>query len=400
MVVLSISIIITTLILAWGLLLKGAAIRYGSTRGVLLGVIAWLWGVRTHWIDNPAHARLVLQASNDKGQFIERLFATPAWAPVLSLESVDGAQWQRMKKHYLQLAPLIPPTVTLQKIVQRNVAQLMADGRVLDAPTIAKLTVASFFEWMFARAFDWHAWQFVADATWEWRQEIAMKSKGDVELKQRLVAWFLDQVRDSRLYAVFGEKWRDPECFSCYVQPFLISPAINVCDIAVAVTQLRQTLRDGAKTATADLIYLALQTQNPFPVLERFLPDGLEAEGLSIAPNTQAFIALDDLGRRDLAADPQYRSIVFGSGPRSCPGKFIALSMMTALFSEATLSSPLWQPTHGHRFSGRNNDGRETPLQVVYLAGVVARTVACAAWQRCRRMAEAWRPCPVPKHSD
>lgn len=362
-------------------------LRYRSTRTLLLDVVAWLWGVNTYWIQDPVHARLVLQASNDKGLFIERLFATPAWAPVLSLESVDGAQWQRMKRNYLQLAPRLPPTSALQKIVARHVEE--HKHQPLDAPAIAMLTISSFYEWLFGRKFLQQEWAFVADAAWEWRKGIAMKGQGDALLKERLVEWFLNQIPDSPLYDVFGDKWKDPEFYSCYLQPFLISPSINVCDIAVAVTDIHHSSTE--KMTTIDMIYLALQTQNPFPVLERYLPDGLQLENLTIPPNTQAFIALDDLGRRDIQADPQYRLLVFGNGARSCPGKSIALNMMTALFTEETLSSPLWQPRANHKYSGRNNDGGETPQQVLYLLGIVLKAMIDVACQRTKQFVRARR---------
>jgi len=36
----------------------------------------------------------------DKGRGIEELIATPAWLPIISLESVNGSQWIELKRNY------------------------------------------------------------------------------------------------------------------------------------------------------------------------------------------------------------------------------------------------------------------------------------------------------------
>ena len=37
----------------------------------------------------------------DKGNFIEYFVATPAWEPIISLESVDNDKWDKVKKNFL-----------------------------------------------------------------------------------------------------------------------------------------------------------------------------------------------------------------------------------------------------------------------------------------------------------
>jgi hypothetical protein len=54
-----------------------------------------LWrGYRIQAVTDPAVAAAVMRVSETKGRGVEHYLSTPAWAPLLSLESVDGALWQ------------------------------------------------------------------------------------------------------------------------------------------------------------------------------------------------------------------------------------------------------------------------------------------------------------------
>jgi hypothetical protein len=46
--------------------------------------------MRLQVVSDVDTAMAVLRASIVKGEALERLIATPAWSPVLSLESIDG----------------------------------------------------------------------------------------------------------------------------------------------------------------------------------------------------------------------------------------------------------------------------------------------------------------------
>lgn len=59
---------------------------------------------------------------------------------------------------------------------------------------------------------------------------------------------------------MFEEKWTDPRYYSLLMQPFIISPAINVGDIMSAVYLLPDlSLED------------AIRRLHPFPILERYI---------------------------------------------------------------------------------------------------------------------------------
>ena len=83
----------------------------------------------------------------------------------------------------------------------------------------------------------------------------------------------------SALWELFGEKWREARYYSLVMQPFLLSPAINLGDVAVAM--------HSNPTMTPEQ---AMRAAHPFPILERFVGAGgarLRDGSLVVPPNTQ-----------------------------------------------------------------------------------------------------------------
>jgi cytochrome P450 len=175
---------------------------------------------------------------------------------------------------------------------------------------------------------------------------------------------------------------------SVFGQPFLISPQINVSDIMVATFSfLRQHPQHyqlvQKKAAENDGRYLnavimeAIRLQHPFPILERELTRDLVLQGRSVKAGTQIFVPLDQF-KQDPSFQPEawlnedrphpFQSLAFGAGKRMCPGKMLATHLMVALLGSLVRHLPLEriQPEQGHRFSGRNNDGKEGLSESLY----------------------------------
>ncbi|OQR90826.1 hypothetical protein THRCLA_09194 [Thraustotheca clavata] len=349
-------------------------LRAPSMRTMLLTALAWIKGIPVVWVDEPALAAKVLKASTSKGLFIERIYGEPAWAPIVSLESVDDPQWSRMKANLMILMKKLPSSAELQTITSAITLDYLTSHEVIDSPGIVYITVASFYEWIFQRSFPKDA-TFVCDSSWEWRKELALKGKGDMALKQRVVEWILEQVKSTPwLYEVFGAKWEDPEYFSLLLQPFFISPAINVSDVAVTMGSLAK--RNMIDDNLAEMINKALDMAHPFVISERYLEHGLVTDGLNIAPGTQVFIPMDIMTTDNV--------IRFGAGARKCPGQYQGIALMLGIFQKQVLASEKFQPSQGHLYSGRDQDGQETFSELVYEAYVIGMSfydaISTAIW--------------------
>jgi hypothetical protein len=311
------------------------------------------------WVRDLNVAKQVLLNSSDKGSFIEEKLASPAWLPILSLESVNGEIWPDLKSRFLMFQKYLPSTEELSQVIH-NILSIQDPNVEIDAKQVVHITVACFVKWIFNR--DWEPeWDFVCESSWEWRKEIALKGKADVLIKRKTVEWIIDLINQSKYYQLYGEEWSKPEYYSIILQPFIISPMINISDIAVSA-HMRPEL------SINELIHY----YHPFPILERYISEDIVicADGVSpllIKGNTQVFIPLDqvDLFER---YDPKVWS-PFGFGPRKCAGTQYAIAFLTA-FLTYYKNNPKFVPQKNHKYSGRNNGNlsfRESIYQLIII---------------------------------
>ncbi|KAF0715735.1 hypothetical protein As57867_003209, partial [Aphanomyces stellatus] len=310
--------------------------RAPSLRWLVFELLGRAKGIPIMWIESPAAATRVLKASTNKGEFLERIFSTPAWAPIISMESCDDPQWSAMKVNLVTLMKSLRPVSELQAIAHRLTTSFLQSHDVVDSPALSYLSVAAFYEWIFNRPFPDSA-MFVCEATWELRKQIAIKGECAMTTKLQVIDWIQAEIKATpALMALFGAKWDDPEYFSLLLQPFLISPAINITDIAV---RLHQVYKPHANVT--DAIHFAIDTSHPFVLFERYLEHGVQLDDdVIIPPGTHVFMPVDAM-----VTDSVMR---FGAGPRKCPGAHIGMACMLGMFTSEVLESPKFQPKLGH----------------------------------------------------
>ena len=247
---------------------------------------------------------------------------------------------------------------------------------VIDADDVARLSLSVFIEYLFGR--EWEPkFETLLAASWEWRKEIAVRGRADPGVKKAAVELVVDDlIKNSHLWDLFGEKWREPRYYSLIMQPFLVSPAINVGDIAVAMK------------AHPDLaLEPAMRRMHPFPIFERWVDKDVVVKGrIAVRANTQVIMFTSDF------ANSKHLWPAFGTGPRACAGTSMALGVLNAIHQKM-LGRPGFDPERGHRFSGRNNDGVTSLAEVWYFAKTVLpvvfgfggeKTTEAAALERAR----------------
>ena len=101
-------------------------------RKICFRVFGALGGQRIVNVTDAEVATAVLRASDVKGDALERHVATPAWRPLLSLESVDGPLYQSMLKDFHVMIKTLPPPSELAEIAKRRVADLLRDAEALE----------------------------------------------------------------------------------------------------------------------------------------------------------------------------------------------------------------------------------------------------------------------------
>jgi hypothetical protein len=341
----------------FGIILQHSGALWVAVRKACFLAFGLLRGTPLRNVTDAETAMAVLRASDEKGAALERFVATPAWLPLISLESVDGALYKAMMADLHTLLDALPPPAALQAIAARQVVEAAARDDAIDAEAVARLCMAAFVEYVFGVPWCVEL-QVLVDASWEWRKEIAVRGRADPAVKAAAVERVLALLRATpALWALFGERWAQPRYYSLIMQPFLISPAINVGDIAVAMAA-RPTLS----------LEDAIRDQHPFPIFERFVAEDVtSADGrLLVRGGTQVIVFTSDLRR---GAWP-----VFGCGPRACAGTQLALAVLRPL--HATLRAhPRFVPERGHRYSGRNNDGGFSVAETLYFIRAIVPVV-------------------------
>lgn len=291
-------------------------LRYGL-RYYILYLMTIRQNVGFIWVTNKADAQMYLQGSN-KGNFIETKISRNAWKPIFSLESENGETWTLLKERLAILMKQLPSNSVLDAIVYKHTDK---QGAVITSREISLMTICIFVEYLFGDSDHTQNCLDLYEASLEFRKEIALKGWGDMTKKQRAVNIIREYIRSSK-YGLPDDIYS----ISVIMQPFIISPAINVSDVAIHW--------DLRKDVTSNIVY-----NHPFPILER--------EIVQNGRKYQVFIPTDEL-----------HILPFGYGIRQCSGKMIATRFLETFF-ENLISKNIYMPREKHIYSGRDNDGKD-----------------------------------------
>ncbi len=354
-----------------------------------LGVATGVTYVR---VTDPEIATAVLKQCTSKGRGLEYFIACSAWEPIWSLESVGGKTWREMKNDFMSLLKKIESAdnrsiisqnenlmnkdhVTanaLKEITSRKVNEIIMrissmDARsenektknpnTFEANTIVRLTLEVFILFVFGR--EWHKdFEILIAASWEFRKELAVRGEGDSSIKKKAVKLVVENlIKNSYLWNVYGEKWNEPRYYSLIMQPFLISPAINVGDIMCSVAINGPSCDYDLETC--------MRLQHPFPIFERYTQADVTVKNeVAIEKGIHVIMFTSDF------ADSKYHWPVFGAGSRACAGGHIALPVLRALMTDL-VKHPLFNPLKNHKYSGRHLDGKVSYSECMYFIQTV-----------------------------
>jgi len=360
-------------------------------------------------LNSMSEIKKVLKLS-DKGHVIEELFATPAWHPILSVESTNGTTWETLRKNLLSFIEHIPSKDKLGSIAQEEATNLIKNRVVLDSKQISKSTLKIFLKWLFSKKektnqtmtkeasandFSQNSYiekninsnitedvnsndeyefinKFLTEefldkmyhSSIEYRKEIAIKGKGCVEKKQYAVDSIVNILKQSKFSNLYD--WEKPECYSFIMQPFIISPMINISDIAVSLQNFYSKYDNNEFKNFNSYLDFCLFNEHPFPILERY-----EAE-----TNTQYFIDLKSL--KDHVSLNDGSVLNFGMGIRGCLGRVYAREFINSFFENFIKEEKLFSPKLGHLYSGRDNDNgsfSESVYQIKVLLNVLKEEI-------------------------
>ena len=302
---------------------------------------------------------------SDKGRGIEELIAMPAWEPILSLESVNGSKWIELKKNFLILQKHLPSVQQLGIVAKHEMNKFIGNNQntELNSKEISILALRVFVNWLFnnsetdADILTKNQLETIYESSMEYRKELAFKALGCKAKKQDSVDIIVDLLQNSEKYGNVFNDWKQPEYYSVIMQPFIISPMINVSDIAVTLKKDLTKFDSEFNNDTSSFVDYAIASQHPFPILERYNQN----------TNTQTVIILSDFKGEE--------KFNYGHGPRACLGRLYAREFLKEFFEPALINKSIqFLPEKLHFYSGRNNDNgniQESIYQLKSLAKIL-----------------------------
>lgn len=325
-------------------------IRYYDMKVIIFWILAWKNKVKNIKYINKLDVdqiKKILQLKT-KGKFIEYYVATNAWKPIISLESCDNEEWLFVKNNFIYfINKLKKDPQFISESINKNLMEYINKKITIDSSIISKVVCMSFCDFLFDYKLSDYQIDLLYQSSLEWRKEIALKGKGDMSIKLEATNIILELIKlNIEVYSVFEDKWEQPEYYSVIMQPFIISPMINIADIMCNYqTLISKGVLSVNDKITFDLIDKIIYSYHPFPILERY----------DVITNTQYFIPLDVVTNyKNFNEDSKFLS--FGYGPRKCAGSQYTYQIMEVLLSEYNKNTHLFNPTKNHKYSGRIND--------------------------------------------
>ena len=330
---------------------------------------------------NMIEIESILQ-STTKGKFIEYHIAMPAWYPIISLESCDNDLWKEVKSNFLIFIQYLENRNnhknTLKYIIKNNLNGIIEhackSNDKIDSIAISKLVCKSICEYLFDYLISESELNIIYIGSLEWKKEISCKGIGNTINKWNAINTILSIiVKNTDVYNIFSNQWNDPEYFSVIMQPFIISPMINISDIMCNAEILLNNKQINIidNIINKDIINKIIYSYHPFPILERY----------NTTTDTQYFIPLDTLINSNNYSKLT-SMLVFGSGPRKCSGIKYAYDILEPLLADYFQNYKLYEPSKNHKYSGRINDNVFYLNQLMYMGYIFCKVILITIWLR------------------
>jgi hypothetical protein len=320
----------------------------GSAQHALLYTLGWLQGTRVEFVSPITDPALVTQvlASSDKGHLVEYLIARGEWAPIVSIESESVEVSGRMTRKLHTVLKCIHAYERLPILLQR----LCVGNGTCDETM--RLVFNVFFTLLLYRDPTREESDLACAAANEYRKALAVKARANPHIKRDFFVLMRTILKSSPI-ADFIDLDLD-EDLSVILQPLIISPMINVPDILVALHTCLDNRPDlRSKTDYHGIILEAIRCHHPFPLYERVLHRAVAG----LPCGTHVIVHHDQPSSFNPEQDSKlYAGIPFGTGPRRCAGRRLAIPLLHALLTHHAAHWESFHPAVGHRYSGRHND--------------------------------------------
>ncbi len=144
-----------------------------SARAFLLELIVKIAsGRETLTTADPDIGRKVLQSSSYKGLGLECFVSLRAWQPIISLESIDGDDWKRLRGAFNHLHRLLTPRLPL---LQDYITESEKMHKILDSTAIHRIFATVMHRFLFGKPPTNEDVELWTSASLSFRGRIALK---------------------------------------------------------------------------------------------------------------------------------------------------------------------------------------------------------------------------------
>lgn len=355
---------------------------------IFLTLVSCVGGTFNVYFVNDGHkdSRAILNQKR-KGRALEYLMATPSWFPLINVESIDGPVWERMRRHSVEILAATNFASRLPDICKEQVCTLAKSGvPKVDCQVLNALCVRVMWSLCFGKEVCEDILNDMVKLIDLLRGEIAQKTSASPEgtdLKLRLIKAVSQAAKSTPWLApLFEACEHEREFVNSLIQPFFMSPCINIADVFAPLMKNlekapcnRILLSD--KDTLRTLIFETLLHYHPFPIFERDLSKttGDFAKGshvyvLNMKSDHKGEFCPAHWEKPEFVRKNMWR--LYGSGPRACVGSQMATLWMTEMLYELTQVFEVSDivPWEGKRWSGRDNDEEENPLETLKRLGL------------------------------
>jgi len=351
---------------------------------LLLSTIGGYFDVHFLHDSHPLAKKII--GEKRKGKSLEYLIATPVWFPLINIESIDGPVWKRLRGLVLQILKTTNFKTRIPEIIKRQVSNFATDSRVTNN-FLTRINITVIWELLFRTQPEEKVVADICHLVEHMRGSIAMKiAKMDDEgaLKYQTMRYVLDAAKAvPELKAIEENSEYEIEFCTAMLQPFFISPGINIADIFVPLLQnaqkspcLQRCLED--KEMAKNLVQESIFVKHPFPIFERDLSKNV---GPFKKNSHIYFMNLDSQNKGDEFCPERWCDSkfhrenfwkLFGAGSRNCVGAQLALVWLPELIYNLheRFGFDNLVPWEGHKHSGRTNDEDDNPYEAIKRMGL------------------------------
>merc|ERR1719461_775724 len=299
-----------------------------------------------HFIDDShPHGKQIIQ-EKWKGRGLEFLLATPTWFPLINVESVDGPVWARLRGLTLKILQVSEFKERVPEIIERVVSRYDQDTKVTNV-VLGHVNIRIIWELLFRAQPTEEIVSQLYEVIELLRGTIAQKvsqTPAGQRLKKDTINLVIETAKGvENLKDILYSAQYELEFGCAVLQPFFVSPGINIADILVPALQkaeetpcIRACLEDVemARQLVLDSIFM----RHPFPILERDLTKnignfkkGSHVFMMNLNPEKQKGDVFCPARWGDSKFYRQNIWKVFGCGPRMCAGMQLALVWLPEL---------------------------------------------------------------------